>query len=62
MFGHARATILPDRGIYFPLPAFARFLVVAMLAEVRQDPGLLALLLETLERTLKVLIVVDDDL
>jgi hypothetical protein len=56
------ATILPDGGIHFPLPAFARLFVVAMLPEIRQDPGLLALLLEALERALEVLIVVDDDL
>ena len=58
----ARATILPDRGIYLPLPALTRLLVVAVLAEIRQDPGLLALLLEALQRALEVLIVVDDDL
>jgi hypothetical protein len=58
----ARATIFPDRGIHFPLPAFARLLVVAMLAEIGQDPGLLALFLEALQRALEVLIVVDDDL
>lgn len=33
-----------------------------MLAQVREDPGLLALLLEALERTLEVLVLVDDDL
>jgi hypothetical protein len=57
----ARATILPDGGIHLPLPAFARLLVVAMLAEIRQDPGLLALLLEALQRAFEVLIVVNDD-
>jgi hypothetical protein len=56
-----RTTILPDRGIHFPLPTLARLLVVTVLAKVRQYPGLLALLLEALERALEVLIVMDDD-
>jgi hypothetical protein len=57
----SRATILPDRGIYFPLPTFARLFIMTVLAKVRQDSGLLALLLEALERALEVLIVMDDD-
>jgi hypothetical protein len=57
----SRATILPDRGIHFPLPTFARLFVMTVLAKVRQDSGLLALLLEALERALEVLIVMDDD-
>jgi hypothetical protein len=56
-----RATILPDRGIHFPLPALARLFVMTVLAKVGQDAGLLALLLEALERALEVLIVMDDD-
>jgi hypothetical protein len=32
-----------------------------MFAEIRQDPGLLALLLEPLERALEVLVFMDDD-
>jgi hypothetical protein len=55
------ATILPDRGIHFPLPTLARLFVVTVFAKVRQDAGLLTLLLETLQRALEVLIVVDDD-
>ena len=34
---------------------------MAMLAEIGEDPGFLALLLEALERALEVLVVVDDD-
>ena len=39
-------TVLADRGVHLPLPLFAGLLEVAMFPEVRQDPGLLALLLE----------------
>jgi hypothetical protein len=55
------AAILSDGGVHLPLPAFARLLVMAVLAQVRKDPGLLALLLEALESPLEVLIFVDDD-
>mgnify|MGYP000231553493 CR=1 FL=1 len=34
---------------------------MTMLAQVGQNAGLLALLLEALERTLKILVLVDDD-
>jgi hypothetical protein len=34
---------------------------VTVFAKIRQDAGLLTLLLETLQRALEVLIVVDDD-
>jgi hypothetical protein len=40
-------------GVLFPLSLLARCLEVAMLAKVRQEPGLLELLSETLERALK---------
>src|SRR6476469_7090322 len=60
--GDTRATaILADRGVHLPLPLLARLLEVAVLAEVRQDSGLLALLLEPLERPLEALVIVDDD-
>jgi hypothetical protein len=57
----AAATILPDGGIYLPLPALARLFVMTVFAKIGQDTGLLTLLLETLQRALEVLIVVDDD-
>jgi hypothetical protein len=57
----ARATILSDRGVQLSLATLTGLFVVAMLAQIRQDSGLLTLLLETLERALKVFIVVDDD-
>jgi hypothetical protein len=55
------SAVLADRGVHLPLPLFARLLEVAVLAKIRQDPGLLALLLEALERPLEALVIVDDD-
>jgi hypothetical protein len=55
------AAILSNGGVHLPLPAFARLLVVAVLAKIRENTRLLALLLEALESPLEVLIVVDDD-
>src|SRR5215471_8674024 len=55
------AAILPNGGVHLPLSALARLLVVPMLAQIRENTGLLALLLEALEGPLEVLIVVDDD-
>lgn len=55
------ASILPDRGVHLPLSPLTRLLVVAVLAEVGEDAGLLAFFLEAFERPLEVLIVVDDD-
>src|SRR5690606_15587616 len=55
------ALVLALRRVELPLALLARLLVVAMLAKVREDPRLLALLLEALQRALEVLIVVDDD-
>src|SRR5262249_29943920 len=61
--GDTRATaILADRGVHLPLPLLARLLEVTVLAEIRQDSGLFALLLEPLERPLEALVIVDDDL
>jgi hypothetical protein len=54
-------TVLADRGVHLPLPLLARLLEVAMLAKVGENPGLLALLLEALERPLEALVIVDDD-
>jgi hypothetical protein len=54
-------TILSDGGVHFALPALTGLLVVAVLSQVGQDAGLLALLLEALQGTLEVLIVMDDD-
>ena len=60
--GDTRATaVLADRGVHLPLPLLARLLEVAVLAKIREDPGLLALLLEPLERPLEALVIVDDD-
>jgi hypothetical protein len=60
--GDTRApAVLADGGVHLPLPLLARLLEVAVLAEIRQDPGLLALLLETLERPLEALVIMDDD-
>ena len=50
-----------DRGARLALPFFAWLLEMAMLAEVRQDAGLFALLLEPFERPLEVLVIVNDD-
>ena len=54
-------TILSRRRIHLALALLARLLVVAMLAEIREDSRLLDLLLETLERTLKILVFLNDD-
>src|SRR5438876_5115281 len=50
--GGERLSLAPDAG----------FLVVLTLLELRQEPGLLTLLLEPLERVLKGLVGLDDDL
>lgn len=53
--------ILARRGVHLALATFARLLVVAMLAQIREDPRLLDLLLEALERALKILVFLNDD-
>jgi hypothetical protein len=53
--------ILPHGGVHLPLPPLARLLVVPMLAQIRKDPRLLALLLESLQRAFEILVVVNDD-
>jgi hypothetical protein len=53
--------VLSDRGAHLPLAALTWLFVVPVLSKVRQDPGLLAFLLEALQRPLEVLIVVDDE-
>jgi hypothetical protein len=55
------AAILPNGGVHLPLSTLARLLVVPVSPKVRENAGLLALLLEALESPLEVLIVVDDD-
>src|SRR5215471_14640474 len=55
------AAILPNGGVHLPLSPLAWLLVVPVLAQIRENTGLLALLLEALEGPLEVLIVVDDD-
>src|SRR5207244_10986092 len=54
-------TILADRRVHLPLALLARLLEMAVLAEIRQDSGLFALLLEPLECPLEALVIVDDD-
>ena len=53
--------ILARRRVHLALATLARLLVVAMLAQIREDPRLLDLLLEALERALKVLVFLNDD-
>jgi hypothetical protein len=55
------ATVLPHRRVQFALPALTRLFVMTMLAEIGEDTRLFALLLEALERALKVLVVMDYD-
>jgi hypothetical protein len=50
-----------DGGAHLALPLFAGLFEVSVLAEVRQDAGLLALLLEPFECPLEALVIVDDD-
>ena len=57
----AGATILTHRRIQLALSALAGLLVMTMLAEIGEDTRLFALLLEALERALKVLVVMDYD-
>jgi hypothetical protein len=60
--GDTRATtILADRGVHLPLALLARLLEVPVLPEIREDPGLLALLLEPLEGPLETFVIMDDD-
>src|SRR6266849_6326016 len=51
---------LADGCVHLPLLLLARLLVVPVLSEIRQDPGLFALFLEAFERPLEALVVVDD--
>lgn len=51
--------VLAHRGVELPLSALARLLIVPMLAKIRQDARLFALLLEALQGPLKILVVVD---
>ena len=55
------APIFSNGGVHLPLAALAWLLVVPVLAEIREDAGLFALLFEALEGPLEVLVVVDDD-
>ena len=55
------ATIFTHRRIQLALSALAGLFVVTMLAEIGEDARLFALLLEALERALKVLVVMDYD-
>ena len=54
------SAVLAPRGVDLALASFAGLLVMAVLAEVRQDPGLFALLLEALEGALEALIIVNN--
>src|SRR5690349_4473060 len=53
--------VLTHRRVQLALPALARLLVMTVLAEIGEYTRLLAFLLETLQRALKVLVVMDDD-
>ena len=55
------SAVLSHRRIQLALTTLARLLVVTMLAEIGEDARFLALLLEALERALKVLVVMDYD-
>ncbi len=52
--------VLTHCGVELPLSALARLFIMPMLAEIRQDARLFALLLEPLKGPLKILVVVDD--
>jgi hypothetical protein len=54
-------TILADRSVHLPLSLFTGLLEVPVLAKVRQDAGLLALLFESFKRPLEALVIVNDD-
>src|SRR4029077_243695 len=55
------APVLAARGVHLALFPLTGLLVVAVLAEVRENPGLLALFLEALECPFETLVIVDDD-
>src|SRR5215472_3894226 len=55
------APVLAARGVHLALLPLTGLLVVAVLAEIRENPGLLALFLEALERPFETLVIVDDD-
>src|SRR6185503_6357812 len=52
---------LADGRTQFALPLFTRLFEVTVLAKVRQDAGLLTFFLETSERPLEALVIMDDD-
>ncbi|OGU03630.1 MAG: hypothetical protein A2085_00645 [Gemmatimonadetes bacterium GWC2_71_10] len=53
------AAALAAGGVHLPLATLARLLIVAVLAQVGQDAGFLALLLEALQRALEILVLVN---
>jgi hypothetical protein len=53
--------VFPAGRVEFPFTALAWLLVVTALAEIGEDAGLLALLLESSECSLEMLVVTDDD-
>ena len=53
--------VLANRRVELALALLTGFLEMPMLPQVRENPGLLALLLETLECALEALILMDDD-
>jgi hypothetical protein len=57
----AGAAVLTHGRIQLALSALARLLVMTVFAEIGEDTRFLALLLEALERSLKVLVVMDYD-
>ncbi len=54
-------TVLPHRRIQLALATLARLLVMTMLSEIGENTRFFAFLLETLERALKVLVVMNYD-
>ena len=55
------STVLAHRRVQLALTALARLLVMTMLAKIGENARFLALLLEALQRALKVLVVMDYD-
>lgn len=57
----AGTAVLANGCVHFALATLGRLFVMAMLAQIGQNAGLLALLFEALERPLKVLVLVNND-
>jgi hypothetical protein len=53
--------ILSLGGVHLSLPLLAGLLVVPMLSQIGENPGLFALLLEALESSFEAFVIVNDD-